>query len=378
MTALAIEPWGNYSLALAASVECLRVTPWTQRSTTPETLRLGVEASPESACLPFKACTGHFIKAAMEGVEYGVMVNSMGTCRLRYYREAQQKILKDRGLDLFVFGLGYDGFKPPLIRHFDPDVIPFLQCCARARLKTLTVDALEKEVWRVRAIERQRGDATRIIEACIADLDRARTVDEIRAFAGTIKKRFGSVAVDKSRVPLKVGLLGEATLLRNRFLNHNIEEILGGLGVEIRNFFLLGDEMRNILKIGFFSRNSRRTLKRIARPYLKHVVGGHALDSVAHTIRCEKEGFDGVVHVAPSGCMPEVSIRPILHRIGKDMDFPVLDLSFDEHTSHVGVVTRLEAFVDILQNRKRKGSPATRENRSTEVFCPPAAKGAVS
>ena len=30
---LAIQPWGNYSLALAASVECLRVEPWTQRST---------------------------------------------------------------------------------------------------------------------------------------------------------------------------------------------------------------------------------------------------------------------------------------------------------------------------------------------------------
>ena len=123
---LAIQPWGNYSLALAASVECLGVEPWTQRSTTPETMRLGVEASPEFACLSFKACTGHFIRAAQQGIRYGVMVNSRGTCRLRYYREIQQKILKERGLDLFIFGLGFDGIKPPLIRHFDPDLIPFL------------------------------------------------------------------------------------------------------------------------------------------------------------------------------------------------------------------------------------------------------------
>ncbi len=354
MTALAIQPWGHYALALSASVECLRVEPWTLFSTTPETLRLGVAASPESACLPFKASTGHFIKAAMEGVTHGVMVNSRGTCRLRYYRDLQQQILKEHGFDLFIFGLGYDGFKPPLIRHFDPDPIPFLQCCARARLKTLAVDALEKEVWRVRAVELRRGETTRIMETSLADLDRTRTVPEIRAFISTIKQRFETVAVDPDRIPLRVGLLGEATLLRDRFLNHNLEEILGGLGVEVSNFFLLGDEMRNIFRIGFFSRNSRWALQRLARPYLQTRVGGHAMESVAHTVRCARERYDGVIHVSPSGCMPEISVRPILRRISQEMNFPVLDFSFDEHTAHVGVVTRLEAFVDVLRDRRPK------------------------
>ncbi len=351
---LAIQPWGNYSLALAASVECLRVAPWTQRSTTPETLRLGVEASPEFACLSFKACTGHFIKAASEGVRYGVMVNSRGTCRLRYYREIQQKILKERGLDMYVFGLGYDGFKPPLIRHFDPNAIPFLQCCARARQKTLAVDALEKEAWRARAIEQRRGDTTRLMEACLADLERARTVREIRRFSRSVPDRFRQIPTDPDRSPLRVALLGEATLLRDRYLNHNLEELLGGLGVAVQNYFLLGDEMRNIFNIGFFSRNSRRTLARLARPYLQHPVGGHALDSVAHALRCAEEGYDGAVHVGPSGCMPEVGVRPILRRISQDRAFPILECSFDEQSSHVGLVTRLEAFVDLLRERQKR------------------------
>ena len=349
---LAIQPWGNYSLALAASVECLGVEPWTQRSTTPETMRLGVEASPEFACLSFKACTGHFIRAAQQGIRYGVMVNSRGTCRLRYYREIQQKILKERGLDLFIFGLGYDGIKPPLIRHFDPDLLPFLQCCARAQQKTLAVDALEKEAWRVRAVERQPGDATRVLNACLADLEKARTVPEIRACARTFQPRFREVPIDETRPPLRIGLLGEATLLRDRYLNHNLEELLGGLGAEVRNFFLLGDEMRNIFQIGFFSRNSRWRMKRLARPYLENLVGGHALDSVAHALRCAEDGYDGIVHVAPAGCMPEVSVRPILRRISQDLDLPVLECSFDEHSSHVGLVTSLEAFVSVLRERQ--------------------------
>ena len=68
---------------------------------------------------------------------------------------------------------------------------------------------------------------------------------------------------------------------------------------------------------------------------------------------CAKEGYDGVVHIAPTGCMPEISVRPILRKVSQDLKIPVLELSFDEHSSHVGVVTRLEAFVDILRDRQR-------------------------
>jgi predicted nucleotide-binding protein (sugar kinase/HSP70/actin superfamily) len=356
MPSLAIQPWGNYCYALAASVECLRVTPWTSPSSTPEMLQLGAEAAPEFSCLSFKASTGHFIKAAQEGVEYGVMVNSVGTCRLRYYRTVQQKILRDRGLDLFIFGLGYDGIKPPLIRHFDPDAGPFLRCCARAFWKVKTIDTIEEAAWRTRAIETRHGDTTRVMNQALQDLDRARRVPEILAVRKTIADRFARVPVDTGREPLKVGLLGEATVLRDKYLNHNIEEALGSMGVEVRNFFLMGAEIRNIFHIGFRSKHSRATLKQLARPYLKSLVGGHALDSVAHTIRCAKEGYDGIVHVCPTGCMPEISIRPILRKVSQDMDIPVLECSFDEHTSHVGVVTRLEAFIDILLERRKKKS----------------------
>lgn len=354
MPSLAIEPWGNYSLALAASVECLRVKPWTHTCTSPEILRLGVEASPEFSCLSFKVTTGYFIKAAMEGVEYGVMVNSQGPCRLRYYRMLQQKLLAERGFNLFIFGLGYDGIKPPLIRHFDPTLGDFLRCCFRARLKVLTVDALEVAAWTRRAVERHAGDTTRTMNLCIQDLDQARTLPEIRAFRKTIPARFGQIPIDAGRRPLKVALLGEAAILRDSFLNQNIEEILGGLGVEVRNFFLLGDEIRNIFNIGLWSKHGRRAQRKLAAPYLGTPVGGHALESVANTLRCAQDGYDGVIHVAPAGCMPEISIRPILRRISQDADIPVFECSFDEHTSHVGLVTRLEAFVDVLYDRRRK------------------------
>ena len=354
MTSLAIPPWGNYAIAFAGSIECLRVTPWTSTRTTPEILQLGVEASPESSCLPFKAHTGHFIKAALDGVEYGVMVNSVGTCRLRYYRDMQQQILRERGLNLFIFGLGYDGIKPPLIRHFDPDLIPFLRCCVRTPLKIKSIDLIERLAWRTRALERRTGDTTRVENKCLKDLENAGTVPKIWKLKKKIPARFEKISIDTGRKPPRVALVGEASVLRDDYLNHNMMETLGNMGVQVRNFFLMGEELDNIFHLGLWRKHSRRAMMKTARPYLKCLVGGHALDSVAHTIRCAREGYDGVVHICPTGCMPEISIRPILQKVSADFGIPILKCSFDEHTSHVGVVTRLEAFVDILLDRKRK------------------------
>ena len=115
MIRVAVPNLGNYTIALAASVKSLGTEPWCSPST-PEILKLGCSAAPESACIPFKACLGHFMKAAMDGVEFGVIVNSIGTCRLKYYRALQQKIIEKLNLKMYIFGLGYDGFKPPLIR----------------------------------------------------------------------------------------------------------------------------------------------------------------------------------------------------------------------------------------------------------------------
>lgn len=356
MTALAIPPWGNYAIALSASIECLRVTPWSTRSTTPEMMVLGSEASPEFSCLSFKASLGYFIKAAREGVEYGVMVNSVGTCRLRYYRDLQQKILKDRGYNMYLFGLGYDGIKPPLIRHFDPTMKEFLRCSARAYFKVHAVDQIEKLAWKTRARELNPGETSRVMNACLKDLDEARTVDAIRASARAVPGRFAAVPLRPDDTPLRIGLLGEASILRDRYLNHNIEETLGHLGVEVRNFFILGNELAKIFSLAPWSPDSRRNQLRKARPYLKSLVGGHALESVAYTLTCAEERYDAVIHVCPTGCMPEVSIRPILRKVSQDHSIPVLELSYDEHSSHVGVVTRLEAFVDILRDRRSQES----------------------
>ena len=55
----------------------------------------------------------------------------------------------------------------------------------------------------------------------------------------------------------------------------------------------------------------------------------------------------------PFTCMPELVASTIVHRISNERNFPVLSLNFDEHVSEANLITRLEAFVDLLERKNK-------------------------
>ncbi len=352
---LAIPNLGNYTVALAAMVEGMGAVPWWSTYTSDHAMAVGIAAAPESVCLPFKAHLGHFIVADDAGVENAMMVNSVGACRLNYYRGMLEDILKDMGRKIRVFGLGFDGFKPPIFRYLDPPIIPLLRCVAVGLEKIKAIDTIETQTTYTRAREINMGETSLLMERCLRELAEIKTKKEVRLFHQDLVRRFAAIDIDKNRAPLRIGLIGEVSLLRDRQLNRNLEQILGHQGVETKNFFLLGGEIGNTFGISMgYKKQTAKQLALIAKPYLSCEVGGHARDSVAHTINCAKAGFDAMVHVCPTGCMPEVSVRPILHKVSQDLDIPILEMSFDEHTCSLGVATRVEAFLDILKSRRQR------------------------
>ena len=92
--------------------------------------------------------------------------------------------------------------------------------------------------------------------------------------------------------------------------------------------------------------------------FIQYELGAHAAHSVGHTVEFARKGFDGVIQLYPFTCMPEVSARAILGNVSKTLSMPVLHFSLSEQTGDTGVDTRIEAFVDMLE-RKRKN----RKNR---------------
>jgi len=62
---------------------------------------------------------------------------------------------------------------------------------------------------------------------------------------------------------------------------------------------------------------------------------------------------EGVVHIGTVTCNPETDSQCILPRVSRKEDIPVITLKVDEHTGKAGIVTRLEAFADLLARKKK-------------------------
>ena len=93
---------------------------------------------------------------------------------------------------------------------------------------------------------------------------------------------------------------------------------------------------------------------RAARPYLNRGIGGFARETIGASRQMQQMGFDGIIQVYPLSCMPEIVADGILSGIQTDSGMPVMRLILDEHSGEAGILTRLEAFTDMLRSERRR------------------------
>lgn len=334
--------------------------------TTSLTIARGAALAPESACLPLKIGLGNFLAAEELGAEAVLMGGGCGPCRMGYYADVQRRILRDAGSRLSVITLQTPrGNVRPLwreIKRFAPRATPLklARGLQLTWLKLTACDELDRLAAAGRAGETVPGAASALRTRCLTTLDAAdgpRAIARARresraAFAG-LPQRKGE------QPPLRCALLGEVYVALEPGCNHDVERRLGELGVRVERAIFLTDWISEN-----FSRDIARRLGgsetfRLARPYLNHWVGGHGTDNVGNTVRCARAGFDGVVQVAPLTCMPEIVAHSVLRgRVAAAEDIPVLTLYFDEHAAEAGTLTRLEAFADLMAQRRTRRQAA--------------------
>lgn len=64
--------------------------------------------------------------------------------------------------------------------------------------------------------------------------------------------------------------------------------------------------------------------------------------------------YDGIIHVVPFTCMPEVIAQNIMPSTKEEI--PVLTLLCDKQMGKAGMLTRIEAFVDLLERKRRRAT----------------------
>ncbi len=341
---------GNAWVPLKAIANKLGIDLVVPPPTSQRTLSLGVKYSPEMVCLPFKLTLGNMIEALELGADTIIMLGQYGPCRWGYYHKVQELILRELGYD-------FEMLKESLgIRHMVKYVAngaPLREIINGLRfgiVKLKVLEELEQLVCKIRAIERDKGNTTRIYRDSIKAIDDAGDYQAIKRAKQEHLQKLMSLPTVSSPDTLKIGVTGELFLVIDPFAVIDIEIELGKLGAEVRYLQSVWELVNlNPFLLAFGLREKDKSHK-AAMPYLSCHVGGDGWQSVGEKVLHARD-FDGLVHTEPFGCLPEIMARNIMPSTKEEL--PVLNLIFDEHTARAGLINRLEAFVDMLHRKKR-------------------------
>lgn len=139
-------------------------------------------------------------------------------------------------------------------------------------------------------------------------------------------------SVDK----LRILVLGPRYLIDDPFLSGNLCRHLERLGAEVCTAAQVPEHLT--------VKQNRMIYKRLFWSGARHSM--EALEYFTHRL-------DGVINLSPFGCGAESMVGILIQRRVREEQIAMLDLTIDEHTSEVGMITRLEAFCDLLERKKR-------------------------
>ncbi len=325
--------------------------------TSHRTLDLAVKYSPAEACLPFKLTLGNLIEACELGADTLIHARGIGVCRLGYYVREQEQIIRDLGFNARFLTLDVSQHKLRSIVHLLKEVTnnaPWFKIVSALRFalaKLFVLDNLEKLVQKARAVELEKGKANQLYRQAVNAIRQASTLGQVRQVAREYSRKLRRLPRDPTADPVRVGIVGEVYVVLDPFANMDIEMELGKLGVEVERTMTLSRWVKYSLFLNHLGIHGWKQFHDAAMPYLRRDVGGDGWQSVGEKVLYARRGFDGLIHLAPFTCMPEIVAQNIMPSTREDI--PVLTLLYDEQMARPGMITRLEAFVDLLRFRKK-------------------------
>lgn len=330
------------------------IPPFTSR----RTLDIGVRLCPEMLCTPCKLVLGNYVEALELGAEMLIMLGGHRVCRLGYSVKSHAELLQKQGFKFayHVFDIFDAGNE--LNRIIDvlgsPGRLGKIEMLRLLYAKIEALDEAEKLAHRTRPRETVHGLTTKVFHECLPIIEETYSRREVERARETIRAMFSGIALDIKRPTVDVAIVGDPYTMLQPFFNMHIEEELGKLGAVVHRGFWLSnstafDPLGDILGTKHWYK-----VQRAADRYVRHDIGAFARDTVGEAVLFSESRIDGIIHLAAFDCTPEIITRNILPQLRQDYRVPILALAFDEHTGRQGLISRLEAFVDVLHKRRRR------------------------
>ncbi len=342
---------GNYNAAIKYFVENgLNVQYIMPPKMTKRTLEIGTKLSPDYVCAPFKSTLGSMIDALEAGAN--TLVMTFGLCRLGYYGELQEQIIRDMGYDFEMFNLAeyttgkYKDYVKA-VKKLNPKVSwAKLTLAITETLKMAEyIDDIEAEYYKNCGFELKKGAYKKVFDKFMLAMELAGSRKDIERGYREAKRAMSEIPIDKPEQPVRVGIIGEYFTIMDAFSNLDLEQKLADMGVEVHRWMNVTN--RNLHYQG------QKNLGVQISEYCQYEMGPTSTANIWCAKNYASHGFDGIIHLKAAGCTPEIDVMPVLQNISSDYKIPILYLTYDSQTSDTGLATRVEAFYDMISMRKK-------------------------
>lgn len=306
----------------------------TSPETTKDIVDLGVRDALAEACVPVKIFFGH-VQAVKDDVDYLFI----------------PRVMSMNGKTIYCpkfLGL------PDMIKAAVADLPPVIDVTIDARQSRLTLQKAAISVAKDLGHSSLEGlkalrKAVHVHKRYVA-LQRAGALPDEAIpvlFSGDRSAELNLLNSQKSRAketiyksPLRLAVVGYPYTVYDKFVNVNLLEKLRDLGVETVTMEMMDPAL--------LDKQSYRLDKRIFWTF-----SDQASKAAYHYFEHVGE-VDGIIHVTAFGCGPDFIVDKLMEIESKNMrgQVPFMSLSVDEHTGEGGIMTRVEAFCEMVRRRK--------------------------
>ena len=316
-----------------------------------KTIDLGVKYSPSFVCTPFKYTLGTILEVIEEGADTVVQLG--GGCRYGYYHELQRTIVSDLGYDVKFINLIIGGRTSvfriyrelrKIDKHFRKIRSLYYLFITMKMVKYM--DLIDDYIRQYVGFEVNKGSMEKYNLDMLNEFSNCKGYLHLKKIYKKYDSLIKGVLVNVPKDVTRVGIIGELYTVMEPFSNYFIEKSLASFNMSVKRYT---NASYLTMEKGKFI---RKNLKKYSR-YVKYKMGADATDNIIRTVDMCREGFDGIIHIKSSFCTPEIGSMGIINKVCSDYDVPVMFFSFDSNTSQVGLQTRLEAFNDMIEMRKK-------------------------
>lgn len=342
---------GNYYYPISFLLK--KITPCIVKPSPPitkRTIELGSKYSPDFVCVPFKYNLGNFIESLKNGAD--ILVQAGGGCRYGYYAEVQEKILRDLGYEFeFINLVSEDHFTVKSLFKTFKKLNPKLSFFKFAYYALLTIlmirymDNIDQYIRLNVGFEEIENSFENLNKKMLMSFTKCKGYISLTKRYFKYKKKFKKLKINKPKDCLKVGIIGELYTSMEPWASFFIEKELAKMKIEVKRF-------TNVSYLLYQKKLHKKKMLRYIPEYCKYTIGADGMDNVYRAKYLANQGYDGLIHIKPFGCTPEIGAIPIIRKVCNDYKMPIIFFSFDSATSDTGIKTRLEAFYDMLKERK--------------------------